>query len=160
MGANEIKELTKDFVQYGLPILAFIGSIYSVFTSRKANKLQERILEIEKELKENELKRVKFEASELAKAKVEAKIVKISKGNYKLKIWNSGKATAYNVDIEEKEDVGMIYKSNTPFEFLESGKGFEELIIVSMGSVSKFTVITKWKDENDNDHSKENLVSI
>jgi len=72
---------------------------------------------------------------------VETRITKYSKNNYKMKVWNSGKATAYNVDlIIPDECKEMLFKDKTPYEFLEPGKNYEEIFIMHMGTPRKFTL--------------------
>lgn len=156
----EVKEIVIDFVNYGLPLLAFGGSIYSVIVSRKANKMSSRVMELEKELKEFQLKNIQKEIEEAEKACVEARIIKESKNNYKLKVWNSGKATAYNVDFSTDCENDMIWRDKVPYEFLESGKSFEERVILYGGFPDKLVVKTVWKDKNGRVQSKDNLVSI
>jgi hypothetical protein len=87
--------------------------------------------------------------------------VNISKGNYRLKVWNSGKATAYNVDYMIPEECkGMVFKDKVPYEFLESGKNFEEIVLVHSGTPNKFKVTTTWQDEQGNSNSKEQIVTV
>lgn len=157
----QIKELFIDIVKYLFPTIAIILSIISFCDSRKANKLKDRLTLVEKTLKEYELEEKENERLEKTKACVEARIVRISKGNYKLKVWNSGKATAYNVDFQLPEECnGMVIRSIVPFEFLESGKSFEEIFLVSFQTPSKLIIITTWVDEHGNPYLKEQMVSI
>ena len=68
-------------------------AIVSFIISSKSQHLQNRVNEIELKLKEYEL-----EEKEQHKAPcIEARINHIAKGNYRIKIWNSGNAAAKNV---------------------------------------------------------------
>ena len=157
----EFKEFINGLVQYGLPILAFIGSIYSVITSRKANRIKDRVLELEKELKEIQLEKEHKEIEESTKACVEARIYKLSQGKYRLKLWNSGKATAHKVNFHYPEEHdGMFYKDKVPYAFLEPGKSFEEIALISFQTPSSLLVTTTWLDDNGKEHSKQNMVSV
>jgi len=85
-----------DLVKYGLPALALILSLLFYIDSRKANEFRNRLNQIEEKLKYYELEEKEKEREETSKAIVEARIVNISKHKYHLKVWNSGKSTAYN----------------------------------------------------------------
>ncbi len=150
-----------DIVKYAFPAVALILSILSYKDSRKANKVQYRLNEVEEKLKKYALEEKEKEREEATKACVEARITKISKGKYIMKVWNSGKAIAYNVDFEIPEECkGMVRRDKVPYEFLEAGKNFEEHVIVCFGSSNKFTVTTTWTDKQGNTYSKEQIVTI
>mgnify|MGYP001300042136 CR=1 FL=1 len=158
---QHIKDIFIDLVKYGFPTIAIFLSIFSYRDSRKANKVQSRLNELEEKLKKYELEEIEKGREEAKKARVEARIIKISKGNYKLKVWNAGHATAYNVDIQvPNEHKGIIYKDKAPFEFLEPGKNFEEHVFAHLGSARKFMVTLTWNDEKGVQHSKDQLLSI
>lgn len=108
-----------------------------------------------------ELEEKEKEREEATKACVEARIMKISKNNYEMKIWNSGKATAHSVDfIIEDEYKWMLRRDKVPYEFLESCKSFEEVVLVYNNSPNKFKVTTAWKDKEGVKYSKEQIVTI
>jgi len=155
------KEFFINIVKYGFPTVALGLSILSFRDSRKAKKVQDRLNEIEEKLKKYELEEKEKEREEATKACVEARVMKISKGNYRMKIWNSGKATAYNVDFKIPEEYkGMVWRNKVPYEFLESGKNFEEHVMVHMGTPNKFKVTTTWTDKQGNLYSKEQIVTV
>lgn len=88
-------------------------------------------------------------------------MINISKGKYKIKFWNSGKSKAYNVNFEVKGIYGnMILKEKVPYETLESGKSFEERIMVADGSPNKFEIITTWENGEGKSYSKTQIVSM
>lgn len=157
----KFKEFFIDLVQYGFPTIAIIMSIFSFRDSRKASKIQDRLNEVEEKLKIYELEDKEKEREEATKANIEARIMKISKDKYKMKIWNSGKSTAYNVDFEVPEECkNMIWKQKVPYEFLDPGKSFEEIVTVYFGTPDKFKVTTTWNNEEGYKYSKEQIVSI
>lgn len=165
MDMEQLWQQTKEFliimVTYVFPIIAVGLSVLSYLDSRKTNKLQERLLQVEDKLKLYELEDKEKEREESTKACVEARIVKISKGVYKMKIYNSGKATAYKVDFKVPEEYGkMVWKEKVPYEFLDPGKSFEEHVLVYYGTPSKFMLTTTWTDQNDTSYSKDQIVSI
>ena len=74
----------------------------------------------------------------------------------RLKVWNSGNATAYNVSARFDGDVGIIImdQEKQPFEELEARKSYELVLITYSGSASKFRIITEWTDLSGNQHIK------
>lgn len=146
---------------HGISILALFVSVASFIDSRKIIKVQSRINMIEEKLKKYELEDKEKEREEATKACVEARIYNISRGKYSLKIWNSGKAIAYNVDFKlPKELEGLIRRDKVPFEFLEPGKSFEQHVSVFMGFPSKFNVTTTWTTGDEIEFAKDQIVTI
>lgn len=154
-------KLISELIKYAFPVIALLLSLWSLIDSRKANSVQVRVNELEEKLKKIELEEKRKQLEEETKACVEARIYNISNGKYKLKIWNSGKATAYNVDFKVEDKMrGMIFRNNTPFEYLETGKSFEETAVRANGMPGKFKVITSWENKtNDEKFEKEQIVS-
>ena len=104
-------EWIKIIVTYIIPIGAFVISVYSLVQSRKINKLEEKI-------KQYEIEKIEKEKQTEGKAYVEARIVKISKGHYKLKVWNSGGKRAYNIDYNIPEEYQIVMmKEIAPYEY-------------------------------------------
>jgi len=141
-------------VTYILPIVSFIFSVFVFVKSRRINKIEEKI-------KQYELDKIEQEKRIEPKANIEARITKISSGNYRIKVWNSGNATAYNVDYDIPSECRiLLHKQITPFEVLEPDEYFEELIILTTSSNRKYKVITKWNDQAGNECSHEKIRSI
>ena len=157
----EIREIIDAFFTYVVPLIAIALSIVSLHESRKINKVQMRLNEMEEELKKYELEKIEKEREAVNKPIVEARIYNVSKGKYKLKIWNSSQATAYDVDFEVPEELkNLVYKDKVPFEVLEAGKSFEEYITFYYGTPPKFTVKTTWKNVSGEQYEKEQLVTF
>lgn len=155
-----------EFLEYiktwGSILIAFaslIVAIVSLAKSSKTQKIQNQLNSLEVLIKQQELDRLAEEKK--IRSCVEARVIHISKGNWKLKVWNSGNTTAYNVvaTIEENAEV-RIFDSKMPFDELEPNKSFESALLVYMGSSEKFRVTTTWEDENKNTHEKTQVVSL
>lgn len=157
----KIKDIFNIVIGYFLPFMALVISIASFYESRKVNKVQMRLNKMEEQLKKYELEEKEKEREAAKKPLVEARIYNISKGKYKLKIWNSGKVEAYDVDFQVPGDLKeIVLKDKIPFEVLEPGKSFEEHIIVHLGLPPKFSVKTTWKDSSGERYEKEQFVSF
>lgn len=157
----EIKCIIDIIVSYAFPLIAVVISIFSFLESRKVNKIQLRLNEMEVILKKYELEEKEKEREVANKSIVEARILHVSKGKYRLKIWNSGQTTAFNVDYVVPENLkGLLGREKVPFEILEAGKNFEEYIIHYMGMPPKISLKTTWEDSNGEQHEKEQWVTF
>ena len=157
----EIKYVFDTVVRYIFPLIAIVISVFSFYHSRKVNKVQLRLNEMEEKLKKYELEEIEKIREASNKSLVEARIYNVSKGKYRLKIWNSGQVEAYEVDFQVPDDIkGMVYRDKVPFEILEAGKSFEEHIIYCAGMPSKLKVKTTWKDINGENYEKEQIVTF
>lgn len=141
-------------VQYVLPIIAIIYSRASYKNSKKVNDLEEK-------LKKYELKEIEKIQELEKKSCIEARIVKISNRQYVIRFWNSGKATAYNIDFEISGNYSkMTDRDKLPYEFLDSGKKFEIPFLVSLSSGQKYEITTYWEDSEGDKESKFQIVDI
>lgn len=142
--------------------LSLIVAIVSIAKSTKAQKLQNKVNEIELKLKEYELDKVAKEKEAANSALVQARIIRMGKDNYRLKIWNSGGGTAYNVKAKFEDDPNIIVMDldKLPFEELESKKSFELILIVHFGSAHKAKVLTEWDNADGSHHSKSQMVDF
>lgn len=165
---NVAKEIVKDVAIYIMPIAAFVVSIVVLKRSNDTMKVQVHLSEVEEKLneyelalKKYELEKIQAEKNEEKKANVDVRIIKISKGQYRLKVWNSGNATAYNIDVSIPGEHGIIImKQKIPFEYLEPDDGFEEIVVVYSNATSKFNVVSKWEDVKGQEFINEQLKSL
>lgn len=161
MESSTILKLLSGIVTYFVPVSALILSIISLFKSSKGQKLQDRVNELEIRIKQYELTELDRKKSEASMACVEARVINISRGNYRLKVWNSGKARALNVTASVDKNANLIFiDSKMPFDFLDGGKNFEVHLIVHSGTADKFKIITNWEDEAGQQHQKEQMGSL
>src|SRR5690625_4373683 len=150
------------FVEIVLPIITLIVAVWALLNSWKANRVQNRVNKLEEKIKECELERLELERETEKEALIEARAYKMSKDKYRVKFWNSGKGTAYDVNFKLplKGTEGLIRRNKVPYEFLEPGKSFEEVLIVLSGAPNKFEIITIWKDESGVEKSKKGIISF
>lgn len=145
-------------------ILAAISiniAIVSLFKASKAQKIQNKVNELELKIKKFEVEKINKLKEEENTSCVEARIIRISNGNRKIKIWNSGKTTVKNViaTIPPEAEV-YILQQKMPYEVLEPNKSFEEFVITHGGSKSKFIITTEWEDMNGKVQKKEQMGDI
>ena len=152
----EIAGFTKEWGALIIAGISLLIAIISLFKSSNAQRLQNKVNELELKIKENELERIAKEKESEELACVEARFITIGKGKHRLKVWNSGNATAYNVSARFDGNVGImiIDQEKQPFEELEARKSYELILVTHTGSASKFRIITEWTDVNGEKHSK------
>ena len=159
------KEVIKDVAIYIMPIAAVVVSVIALIKSGKCTQVQVKVSELEQKLQEYDLALKKYELEKIErevkrekKACVEARIIRVATGKYKLKVWNSGEIKAYNIEVEIPSEYNIILmKDKMPFEYLEPGDSFEEHVVVHMQSSRKFKVICSWEDENGEKNSNEQI---
>ena len=139
-----------------IAVISLLVAVISLFKSSKAQCLQNKVNELELEIKQNELDRIAKEKEAASLACVEARFITVGKGNHRLKVWNSGNASAYNVTARLDGDVGIMImdREKQPFEELEARKSYELVLITYDGSASKSKIITEWTDAKGNHHTK------
>lgn len=166
MSVDVIVSVIKFIAIYLMPIAAVIISLSALKKSKESVEVKVQLNDIEKKLQAYELELKEYEIQKLKEknkkeAEIDARIVKIADHRHRVKIWNSGNATAYNVDFSVPEEYNIIvHKDKTPFEYLEAGKGFEETVVIHMGSEHKCKILCTWQDENGNLKSKTVLSGI
>ena len=153
-----MEEFYKFIEDWGTLLIAatsLLIAIISLVKSSKAQRLQNRVNELEIKIKEYELDKIEAKKAEATLSCVEARVIHISKDKYRLKIWNSGSVKVYNVSAKFEEGSQIILlDSKMPFDELEPKKSFEEHLIVHTGSARKFKITTFWEDENGNTKEK------
>lgn len=158
---NEIIAYLKNWGALTISGVSVLIAIISLFKSSKVQKLQYKNSKLEYDLKKYELDKMNAEKAGSNKAHIEARICNIAKGKYKMKVWNSGDAIAYNVNVVLDEGTNLIMVGDLlPFEELAPGKSFEIPIAVHFGTARKFYVTMKWNDSDRNEIENKQMVSV
>lgn len=142
--------------------VSLIIAIIALAKSSKAEKLQNRVNEMEIKIKEYELERIVKEKEEESSSCVEARAITIGKGKHRLKVWNSGKTTAYNVvaKFDGDPNIPIMDRDKQPYDELEPNKSYEMVLVVHSGSASKFRIITEWTDKDGKQHAKSQMSDL
>lgn len=142
--------------------ISLVIAVIALIKSSKAEKLQNRVNEMEIRIKEYELERIAKEKEEAYSSCVEARVITIGKGKHRLKVWNSGNTTAYNVTAKFDGDprIPIMDREKQPYDELAPNKSYEMVLVVHSGSASKFRIITEWMDEEGKQQTKSQMGDL
>lgn len=155
-------EFVENWGELTIAGISLLVAVIALIKSSKAEKLQNRVNEMEIKIKEYELERITKEKEESESSCVEARIVTIGKGKHRLKVWNSGNTTVYGVTARFDGNPGIIIvsKDKQPFDELEPGKNYELVVIPYGQHASKFKIITEWTDLGGKKQSKSQMGDL
>ncbi|MRS13264.1 MAG: hypothetical protein EG823_09415 [Actinobacteria bacterium] len=139
-------------------VLALVLSLVATITTIRFNSRQKSLIESQELLNQRLLAREESDAQAAKRADLSASLVKTGKNNWRLKVYNRGKAVARDVTIEWPDDDDLLIQSDVaskfPLEMLEPAHGVELLALVHMGSRSKHEITLRWRDEFDDTNEK------
>jgi hypothetical protein len=131
--------------------LALLLSGYATWQSVVFNKKQKSLLESQEKLNQRLLEKEDADSVAEQKADLGATIIKIGSNNYRLKIWNKGKATARNVLIDFPEGNDCFMESDIirkfPLERLDTFQSVEIIAAVSTATKGKHMIRLRWADD-------------
>ncbi len=163
---NEIVKRIPDFIKnWGALTVSFLSllvAFISLIQSATARKQQRIINEMELKLKQYAMDKADKELAEASAPCVQARIIEMGKRDHRLKVWNSGGKTAYNVNVDFQDNPGIINMdtSKLPFEELAPMKSFELVLLIECSSLRKGKVLTIWEDENHHRMEKSQMYDI
>ena len=141
-----------------IAFLALILSIYATHRALKFKKSQKELVEIQKKLNLLMLEKEEREANEAIRADLGANFITIGKNKHRLKIFNKGKNTAYNVKIEFPEGNDIILENDLeekfPLEMMERGQWVDLVASFHTQSKSKLKVNLLWENEDGDSFNK------
>ena len=117
--------------QSAVAVLAFAFSIYTFRKTHKLSEKQAELVEDQKRLNRILVEKEETEACNAKKADLSARLVKVANNNWRVKIFNKGKAEARHVRIEfdtEGDNVILIKRdveSKFPMGRLEPQQGVD-----------------------------------
>jgi hypothetical protein len=131
--------------------LAFVLSAYATWKTVQFNDRQKSLIESQQKLNQRLLEKEDAESTAERKADLGATFIKLGSHNYRLKIWNKGRAAAKNVSIDFPEGNDCLIDSDIsskfPLESLERHQSVELIASIHMGSKSKHTIKLMWADD-------------
>ncbi|MFP1808740.1 hypothetical protein [Lonsdalea quercina] len=153
-----------------IALAALVVSIYTIITSevksRKSDIKQKDIKDEQDKLRKLLLEKETKSAINEMKAELGARLVKIARNNYRLKIFNRGRVEAKNIDIHFPNNDGNEYLSmhdvddKFPYEVLHPQHGIEILAGISSESKTKYRIKLIWDDNYKKRNEEEFFISI
>ena len=142
-------------------LLALVTSISSYRLQKRDDERAKELSEIQLKLQGLQLQKEEADAERRSSSIVEARHVSIGSKGHRLRVSNTGGTVATDITCEYDKDNGpyAFIQDKEPYERLEPGESFDESIIRTGSSPSKFIVITHWVDSDGEKHSRENIVS-
>ena len=138
--------------------LAFLLSAFATWKTVQFNDRQKSLIESQERLNKRLLEKEDDETRDEKKANLGATFIKLGSSNYRLKIWNKGKATARNVSIEALEGSDCLIQSDIdgkfPLEVLEMHQAVELIAVVHMGTKRKHSIKLCWSDDFNSTNEK------
>ncbi|ENE0870383.1 MULTISPECIES: hypothetical protein [Klebsiella] len=153
-----------------IALAALAVSVYTIISSelnsRKSDKEQKVIKDEQDRIRRLLLDKETKLALEEKRADLNANLVKIGTGKYRLKIFNKGKAAAKDVRIEFPDNDGEEFlimseiEQKMPYEILYSQQMIELIASIHMGSKPKYKIRLLWHDDYNKMNKQDIVVSI
>jgi len=146
-------------VSDGIAIGALLLAGWSTFRTEKFNRRQAAFEETNERLNLMLIEREASESNEQKRADVSADFYKSGANNYRLKVFNRGKATARNVRIEVLDNGRILMQDDIdrkfPVPVLEQHGSVELHAMIHFGSPPRTHVRLTWDDDLGANQSKE-----
>jgi hypothetical protein len=131
--------------------VALMVSIYAAYKTIRFNERQKSLIESQERLNALLLKKEETESVVARRADLGVSFLKLGNSNFRLKIWNKGKAPARGVAISFPEGNDIVsdleLASKFPLESLETFQSVELIAFVGMDTKSKHAVTLIWSDD-------------
>lgn len=135
-----------------IAFLALLLSSYATYRTLKLKKSEKELIDVQKKINYLILEKKTKEAQEASKADLGANFITIGKHRYRLKVFNKGKANAYNVAIEFPNGNDTVLESDIadkfPLELIEPGQSVSLIAAFDVQSKRKMEVKLIWKNES------------
>lgn len=140
-------------------ILTGFFSIRSYRLDKSDKEQNAELRRIQKQLSELQLQKAREDAAAKTSSKVEARHVSVGLKKHHIRISNVGGTVV--TDVTTACDGGPYFynQDKEPFERLEPGESFDQTVFFAGGSPSKFTVTTRWRDADGEEHSRDNIIT-
>lgn len=131
--------------------LALLVSIYAAHKTARFNERQKSLIESQERLNNLLVNKEEIESRLVKKADLGVNFIKLGNNNYRLKVWNKGKAPARSVQISFPEGNEIIpdreIEGKFPLESLDTFQSVELIASVHMRTKSKHIVNLTWSDD-------------
>lgn len=147
-----------------IALLALTVSAYAAWKTARFNERQKSLIETQERLNRLLLDKERDDALANKKADLGATIVRLGRNNYRLKIWNKGKAAAKDVSIFFPEGNELVDERDVaekfPLQILDTHQSVDLLAVVAMETRSKHAIRLTWSDDAGSQNEKLVFVTI
>lgn len=142
-------------------IVAIISFAMNYKLDKRDKERSEQLSELQVRLHELQIKKEEDAAKKRASSKVEAHHVLVGLKNHRIRIANTGGTVVTNVTCSYDKAIGpyTLWQDKEPFERLEPGESFDEGMVFTLTTPSKFKITTHWVDSNGEECSRENFIT-
>ncbi|MRT48700.1 hypothetical protein GJV12_07550 [Raoultella sp. RIT712] len=157
---------TSDIIASLALLVTIACQVRSELKSKKSDSEQRVMKDEQDRLRKLLLQKETNSAINEMKAELGARLVKVSKNNYRLKIFNRGKIEARSIEIQFPDNDGDEYlvmrdvADKFPYEVLHPQHGIEIIAYMSFESKSKYRLKLIWDDNYKRRNEEEFFVSI
>ena len=148
-----------------LALLALLISAYVAIQTRNASKSQAALTDREVALVRLQLENAQRDERTSKTADVAARLYKVGKNDWRLKIFNRGPSIAENVNCSIEGSDSTLFSASSfadklPLARMEKGDSVEITAFVHLQSRSKEVVILTWDDSSGVNHTKSVEVTL
>lgn len=142
-------------------VVAIVSFVVNYRLNKRGKETSEQLAEMQMRLHELQLEKEEEAAERRLSSKVEARHVPVGLKNHHIRISNTGGTTVTNVTCEcDKDNAPYAFiQDKEPFERLEPGESFDETVLFASGSPSIFVITTHWTGSDDEERSRENIIT-
>lgn len=134
---------TTDIIALFALIIGCMSFFHSIYIHVRQSKYQKN----QDELNRLYIEKVQKEYQREGTADVSANVVKISKGNYRIRVYNKGNHRAHDVTFDLVDSNWIFSNRVFPLEFLDVGKSVDMPLVAVSGMVSKAKCKITWLDK-------------
>jgi len=138
--------------------IALFFSGYAALTTRKFNERQKSLIKSQEKLNTLLLEKEVIERINDKKADLDASFIKMGSNAYRLKIWNNGKSSARNLNIEFPDGDKIVEQreidAKFPLETLGMHQSVGLVAFAHFGTKRKYTIKLTWSDDFGDHHEK------
>jgi hypothetical protein len=126
--------------------------------------MQERVLELERQVHELTLDREMRQAAAAERAEIGCSLLRLGSSKYRLRVFNRGKATAENVDIDFHDGYELVGEQEVtrkfPMRALEPGQSVDLIAGVHSQTAAKHEVNLRWTNADGTEQQKSTEVTL
>lgn len=134
-------------------------AIWAAATAKRFNERQLRFERTAERLNQLLIDREAGENQTQRRADLGVSIYKSGRSNFRMKVFNRGKAAARNVRLEEITDPGFLIRNDVDEKFpapvLEPHAAIELIVIFHMQAASRTQIRLTWDDDFEKDQTKD-----